>query len=422
MCLNIETTMRKIPFLIFILSIQLGYSQSLRALYQEGVKAYEANNYELFRDKMEQINNMRPNYPAVVYNLAGGYSLTGSNEMALKTLNQYILMDAITDFTQDSDFKSLIGETQFEKLLKKRELLSSPIKVDQAYSFPVLYAHPESITYSQDQKSFFIGGVRDGAIWKVQPNEEPILWAKSEKNSWSVMGLQVSQDEKFLWACTAAMSNYQNFEQHEEGYASVLQYSLSSGELLQTYALPGGHNFGDLIVDRKGNVFISDGVANKLYWVEARSKKLEEFYDLSDEVFNLQGLTFGEKENEIFLSDYIDGIYKLDLKDKSLIKLDVKSDKILIKGIDGLYYRDGSLIGLHNGTKPNRIVKYFLSEDRSSILSKKVVSQADILGEPTQGVWIQEKFYYISNSPWASYDPDGNFTPSEKNLIIGVIE
>ena len=414
--------MRKILFLILTLILQASYGQSLRDLYQEGVKAYEANNFELFIKKMEQINKMRPNYPAVVYNLAGGYAMTGSQDLALKTLNQYILMDAVTDFTKDSDFKQLVGSPLLEDLLTKRKALSNPIEVNKARNFSILYSHPESIAFSKKHNAYFIGGVRDGHIWKIEADQTPVLWAKSGKNSWCVMGLAVSKDEKVLWACTSSMDYYQNFQQHEEGFASILKFNLKSGELLETYAIPGGHNFGDLIVDQKENLFISDGVANKLYWIDASTNKLEEFCDLSEDVYNLQGLTFDNDERTIYLSDYIDGIYKLDIASKRVTRLREESDEILIKGIDGLYYKNGCLIGLHNGTKPNRVVKYKLSQDRNSIIGKEILSQAHILGEPTQGVWVEDQFHYITNSPWGAYDLDGNFAPDEEDLIIGIIE
>ena len=48
-------------------------------------------------------------------------------------------------------------------------------------------------------------------------------------------------------------------------------------------------------------------------------------------------------------------------------------------------------------------------------------SQAGLLGEPTQGVFVNGSFHYITNSPWAAYDQDGNFNPKSESLIIGLI-
>ena len=326
---------RTLFFLLTIFTLSIS-AQGLRELYQEGVKAYEEENYELFTNKMLAIDAMRPNYPAVVYNIAAGYALTDKPKMALEVLNKYILMDATRDFTQDKDFNSIKELPAFASIQERQKELTATLGLSKSMEYSVYESHPESITYSKKQKAFFIGGVRDGNIWKIEEGKEPQLWAESVKNSWSVMGLEVSSDEKTLWVCTSSMSYYEDYDQSEEGFASVLKYDIKNGKLLETYALPGGHNFGDLISDKKGNIYISDGTANILYRISEDKGKLETYLDLSEKVFNLQGLSLDEKRNVMYLSDYIDGIYRLDLSTKALEKLEIKAEDILIKGIDGL--------------------------------------------------------------------------------------
>lgn len=414
--------MRKTIYLLLLLFIFDISAQTLREIYQQGVQAYESNDYYTFTSKMATIDSMRPNYPAVVYNLAGGYALTGNPEKSLEVLNKYILMDATQDFTKDKDFLSIIEHPTFQRIKKKQEELSEIIEPSETLTYPIRASHPESITYAKKQKAFFIGGVRDGNIWKIEEDKTPQIWAEAPKHSWSVMGLSVAPDGNTLWACTSSMSNYADYNQSEEGYASVLKYDLKSGKLLETFTLSGGHNFGDLIIDDKGNAFISDGIANKLYWISSDNQQLEVYADLSNQVFNLQGLAFDADKKNIYLSDHIDGIYKLNLQTKKAKKLLIEKDDILIKGIDGLYFDDNSLIGMHNGTKPNRVVKYFLSADGDALSGKETMAQGGSLGEPTQGVWINESLFYIMNSPWNAYDQDGNFNPESESLIIGVIE
>lgn len=414
--------MRKIIYLLLTISTLTVSSQGLRELYQEGVKAYEEGDYELFTQKMFAIDTMRPNYPAVVYNLAAGYALTDQTDEAIKILNKYILMDATQDFTQDKDFNSIKDLPDFAKIKEKQSHLTKTMGLSKSMEYPVYASHPESITYSDKQRAFFIGGVRDGNIWKITEGKEPQLWAESTKNSWSVMGLEVSSDEKVLWVCTSSMSYYEDYDQNEEGFASVLKYDIKNGNLLETFALPGGHNFGDLISDKNGNIFISDGTANNLYRIGAKEGKLETYLDLSNSIFNLQGLTLDSDRNIMYLSDYIDGIYSLDLETNKIEKLVIATDDVLIKGIDGLYFDNGTLIGLHNGTKPNRVVRYELSKDGKRIVGKEVIAQGGSLGEPTQGVWRDGEFYFIMNSPWGAYDRDGNFTPTVENLNIGIIK
>jgi hypothetical protein len=414
--------MRKLIFILILHTSISSQAQGIRELYQEGLKAYEEKNYELFKEKMYSIDSMRPNYPAVVYNLAGSYALTGELDKSVEILNKYILMDASQDFSKDSDFDALRDNEGFKSIVAKQEKLTANIPIDQALEWTVLASHPESITYSKKEKAFYIGGVRDGGIWKIEEGKSPLLWAPSEKDSWSVMGLEISQDNKFLWACTAAMENFEGYTPENQGFSSVLKYDLKSGKCISKYPLAGGHIFGDLVMDSKGNVYVSDGTANILYTVNEKSKELEIFIDLSSSVFNLQGLTLNDDETALYISDYIDGIYKIDLVTKKVTKLKIESDEVLLKGIDGLYFINNSLIGLHNGNTPNRVVKYPLNNTSDAIIGKEVISQAGVLGEPTQGVFVNGTFLYITNSPWAAYDKDGNFNPTTDKLVIGKYE
>ncbi len=421
-CIEVtENPMRK--FLLtfpLLLAIFASHSQSIRELYQAGLKAYDEKDYQVFKEKMYSIDTMRPNYPPVVYNLAGGYALTGELDKSIETLKKYILMNATQDFTEDEDFAALIETEAFQDIVKQQKDLTEEMPVEVAYQFPILQSHSECITYSNKQKSFFLGGVRDGKIWKIEDGKEPEVWAESPENSWAVMGLDISKDGKTLWACTSAMDNFESLREEDKGKASVLKYDLKKGTLLETFAVPTNHVFGDMITDSNGNVFISDGVENKLYWVSEEKGELEVFADLDNEIFNLQGLTFNQDESAMYLSDYIDGIYRLDMTTRETQKLSVPGD-VLLKGIDGLYFRENMLVGMHNGTIPNRVIKYRLDENGTGILSKEVVAQAGVLGEPTQGTFVDNKLYFISNSPWPSYDREGNFNPDKKSIVIGAV-
>lgn len=414
--------MKRLQLINLFLVVSLGLSgQSLREIYQAGLKAYEEKNYQVFTEKMFTIDTMRPNYPPVVYNLAGGYALTGESEKSIEILNRYILMNATQDFTKDEDFSSLADNPDFKKIIEKQKELTQEIPVEIAYQFPILKSHSECIAYSKKQKAFFMGGVRDGKIWKIAEGEAPVVWAESPENSWAVMGIDISPDGKTLWVCTSAMEQYQDLVEEDKGKVSVLKYDLKKGKLLETFALPPNHVFGDMIFDEKGNAYFSDGTANKLYWVSEEKGELEVFKDMENDVFNLQGLTFNDDQSSIYISDYIDGVYKLDIDTKTIQKLTTPDD-VLLKGIDGLYFRNNSLVGLHNGTTPNRVIKYNLDDAGTGIVSSEIVAQSGLLGEPTQGTLVDGKLLYIVNSPWPAYDQEGNFNPEKNDIVIGTVE
>jgi len=91
---------------------------------------------------------------------------------------------------------------------------------------------------------------------------------------------------------------------------------------------------------------------------------------------------------------------------------------MLMKGIDGLYYYKNSLIAIHNGTKPYRIMQYFLNETGLNIESERVINRGGAsLSEPTLGQVKDGYFYYLANSPWQAYDEEMNLDLSKVKPI-----
>jgi hypothetical protein len=55
--------------------------------------------------------------------------------------------------------------------------------------------------------------------------------------------------------------------------------------------------------------------------------------------------------NALFVADYAQGVYRIDLTSKRPVKLKAPSDAMLL-GIDGLVRRGGQLIAIQNGAQP----------------------------------------------------------------------
>ncbi|MBV6646243.1 MAG: hypothetical protein KI790_12380, partial [Cyclobacteriaceae bacterium] len=241
----------------------------------------------------------------------------------------------------------------------------------------------------------------------------------NQPNAWAVMGLDISPNEKHLWACTAALPEFEAYADNDKGKSSILKYDLKTGKLLQTWVEPGDHVFGDLIVNKQGDVFVSDGTANKIYRIDRKKNELTEFLDCSEDIYNLQGLAFDRDESFLYVSDYITGIFRINMTAKDIEKVALPED-ISPKGIDGLYWYKNRLLAIQNGTTPKRVWDLLLNEDGSEVTSITMVARGGKdLNEPTQGIIIEDQFYFLANSPWGSYDKKGNFNvdPSSATQI-----
>jgi hypothetical protein len=87
----------------------------------------------------------------------------------------------------------------------------------------------------------------------------------------------------------------------------------------------------------------------------------------------------------------------VDLATRRLSWLPQPAD-VAANGVDGLYVAGRSLIGVQNGTAPERIVRFPVDEEFTRILGWEVLEQNPQLGEPTHGVVVGDWFYFVANS------------------------
>ena len=185
---------------------------------------------------------------------------------------------------------------------------------------------------------------------------------------------------------------------------------------MNTYEAPEQikeHLFGDLTIDSKGNIFVSDSKTNEIYKLSVMGKKLETFIP-SGNFISLQGLDFNENDSLLFAADYSQGIFKIDMKNKSVTLLANHSTTTLL-GTDGLYFYNKKLIAIQNGINPQRIISIELDSSVSSVKDYKILeSNNPLFDEPTLGVIAGNSFYYIGNSQWSRFNKDGTIFPDER--------
>ena len=177
--------------------------------------------------------------------------------------------------------------------------------------------------------------------------------------------------------------------------------------------------FGDLILNKKGEVFVSDSQTNTIFTINEKTRQLEPYFT-SPDFWNIQGLSFSENEKFLFISDYVKGIFRLELKTKALTEVKCNLD-VSLKGIDGLVYDDHALIAIQNGTNPLRVSRYILNADQNQITQFEIIDRKHpAFNEPTLGVVAGKTFYYIANSQWSGYDLHHDIKPDSllQDIVI----
>lgn len=141
--------------------------------------------------------------------------------------------------------------------------------------------------------------------------------------------------------------------------------------------------------------------------------KAREAYKASPEFWNIQGLAFSDDGRHLFIADYVKGIFRLDLRSKTLALL-YADFPLSLKSIDGLTFCNNSLVAIQNLVVPMRVTQYFLNSTHDRLTGYSIIDRAHpAFNEPTTGCRINDTFYYIANSLWSGYDQRNRLKPTE---------
>jgi sugar lactone lactonase YvrE len=378
-------------------------------------KAYQEKNYPTFLENMKLAAQLRPNHPRLMYNLAVAHALNGHQAEAVKWLRRTADMGLIFPASSDNDFESLRDLPDFKEVLKRFEKNKAPkISSLQAFTIQEKDLVPESVAYDETADVFYLSSVYKRKILSITPSGEVKVFAGESDVLWSVMGMKVDRANRVLWVCTTAHQQMSNYRPEDKGKSALLKYDLKNGTLLGKFE-PGDttkpHWLGDLAVNSQGDVFATDSVTPAIYVVRHDSKKLETFLE-GTPFISPQGLDFTKDQKQLFVADYSKGIFLVDLKTKKASS--IASDFALL-GIDGLYAYKGSLICVQNGVNPQRVIRLTLNKNLNHFdRFETIEANNPVFDEPTLGVLVKDRFYFIANSQWGAIDQSGRLAPTDK--------
>ncbi|MES2761355.1 MAG: hypothetical protein V4677_04070 [Bacteroidota bacterium] len=400
--------MRIITLCLFICLCFDTKSQTLKQLSEEATKAYKDKNMPLFLFLTKQQDSIRPSHPTILYNLACAYALNAKSSEAISVLKNMILMNNKVAFETDEDLASLHELTEYKALLKLKT--NQLIEVKHSNKIIELSAkelHPEGITYLPKHKLWLSGSIRKHKIVSFNiKTGECDEWLTDGKLL-SVFALKADAKEEFLWVATSAVPEMDNYSEEKNGIGEILKIEIKTKQIIRGYGLSGSHVFGDITIAKNGDVFISDSDQPLIYKINPVTDQLEEFINIEKEAFNLQGLTLNEDESALYIADYLKGILKINLKDATQRTWLDFPEGTTRKGIDGLVFYKNSLIAIHNGIKPIRIIKYDLNKEGTHAIKATVIDHArQEFMEPTLATLIGSELYFIANSPWSCYTKD----------------
>ena len=416
--------MGKIFTMIFalIFSETIG-QQNFQSYYAQAREAYKGGDHAKFYDMIVKANDLHPYHQGALYFRGVAAALTNRQDEAVNYLRDAVLVNAQFDLSIE-DLKSLSSQKDFEALKSLQQDLRLPVThSDTAFTIKDRTLHLESIAAGEKDGVFYLSSIHKRKILKVNKKGIVTDFTKSEQDGMtSILGIKVDKTKKVLWACSSPMPEMENFD--SVAVSAVFKYDLKTGKLLAKF-LPDASLkksvFGDLILNKKGEAFISDSQSNTIFKVNEATQKLESYFT-SQEFWNIQGITFSEDEKFLFIADYIKGIFRLNTETKELLQ-HAKGPMASLKSIDGLIWYQNSLIAIQNGVVPMRVTRYFLNPSFDKITRFEIIDRAHpSFNEPTNGCVINNTLYYVANSQWGGYDNNHQLKSTEQLQDIVILK
>lgn len=406
--------MRKFLFL-FVLGTSSVTAQSVNEVYANSIKAYKHQQYELFLQWAQKLDSMRPAHPVYTRNLASAYALNDKPQQAFAILRKSVLMNSATDFESEADFTSLRGLPEYEQLLALKAAMERPVATsEKVTTLDEKDLHPEGLLYLAKKKKWLVGSIRKGKISEFDIKTGKCTdWLDTD---YPVFAMKADAKEEYLWIATSAIDEMEGYKHERDGKGEILQIKLKTKEIVARFAVGGKHLYGDLALAKDGTVYISDSANPVIYKISDGS--MVPWLRIDDRLCNFQGITLSGDETKVYLGDYFSGILEVAVSDTAKRRWLVFPDGTTTKGIDGLVWHDNSLIAIHNGVKPIRIMRYFLDASGNIGSFKVIDNNRPEFNEPTVGIGMKNKFYFFGNCPWPAYNAKHQLQPEKLEFPV----
>ncbi len=403
-------------FLLLLAACQPAVADDYADARAEMAGAYQQADFAALRKAAGKALAARPGYPGALFNLALAQVLDDDPLASLGTLQDLLAVGVDFNVGEIPEFAPLKDLLEWEDYAVAVQRLYEPVgfaEVVAALDTPDFV--PEGIAADAHGR-FYLGSIRHGQL--VRLGEEDEVLSTPANGHWSVFGMRFDEDGG-LWFASAAVPQMDGVGD-ELGKSGVFRLDLDSGRISERCLLPESDEeqvLGDLVLASDNTLYTTDSLTGVVYTYEPGAGSFEVLVDRGA-LGSPQGLVLDATEENLYVADYIGGLYRVALDTGSVDKL-VISANLTDYGIDGLYRYGDELIAIQNGIRPHRVVAMQLSEDGSSIVdARTLASNLEEFDEPTLGLVRGRDFYFVANSHWNRFDRDNRLPGDLTGPII----
>ncbi|TMM56812.1 hypothetical protein FEE95_09940 [Maribacter algarum] len=226
---------------------------------------------------------------------------------------------------------------------------------------------PEGITYSAKIDAFYLTSVTKSKIIAVDRTTGKQTDFITENKFGYQPGVGIWVDDKRNQL--HALGGYYRLP---DSLSSLYTFDLNTKKLLKRYNLSDEHFLNDMVVDTKGDMYLTDTKDASVFILKQGSDSLELFYK-SEEIEFPNGIAISDDNSKLYVASMPLGIKVIDISSKKILN---ETDTLDIStGIDGLEFRKGHLYGIQNGVSANgfNFRKLLLNDAQNQIIGAEII-------------------------------------------------
>ncbi len=373
--------------------------RSYETLLEEAQAAFAAADFPVAAMRLDEAQALRPYSLYVTRNRVLAHYLAGDATGAVDIAAKVAARGIALDFPTTKEFDRLRADSAFAPVLARFDANRSAIgESDVVAEFVNADLLPEAI--ARQGERLLIGSVRTGGIYEARDG----AIREIARLDGGVFDIIADKSSSVIYAVTNNQLAYEKSGERP-AEAAIVEVDLSNGAVLWKRSISGGASLLGDIEQMPGRLYSSDSLTPRIFvqGPDLIPRPLAE----DPRFVNLQGIALDAKKRRLFVADYLTGLFVVDVMTGEVKQIANPTDAHL-GGIDGLYLYKGDLIGVQNGTSPQRIVRIDLDSKGVSARKLTVLQQSlPEWNEPTHGLIDGDRFIYIATSNWPAYGDDG---------------
>ncbi|ANY20748.1 hypothetical protein A6F68_02248 [Tsuneonella dongtanensis] len=227
-------------------------------------------------------------------------------------------------------------------------------------------------------------------------------WEEVDLGATGSLSGMVQAPDGTIWIASGA---YEPTPDPDTAYRGLIGYDPRSGKVSNKVA-PAGATPSDIAIGPDGTLFAADPLMGAIYDSRPNTGHLRMIV-VPGTFRSPQGMAVSGNGRFLYVSDYSYGLAVVDLRTGAIDRLPAPNSPF-VDGTDGLWFHGGELIAIQNGARPMRIVAHRLAADGRSIVSSRVLEQANPdWTEPGAGSIAGDSLLYIGTGQWDRFGVGG---------------